>query len=837
MSAAFPASRIARTLGWDKRRVLSALALVAPDEKTLVSGNRTSAWKVTSLPPPLLEELKRVSTNKGYKSEEELLASPEKRWSPPVPLSQIPEADLAYAEKLQSVLVPLAQAQSDYLADFSEEESKAADRYRRAFRISGITPRHIKNLLSLVLDRDRGFEEWGRLEIFLPGKYSKASNHSDRSKEFEQMPEETPLAQVLRLYGNERTFTTASRSAIWQAAVETFLFLEQLDWKPQTAKKAIRAMILDGAPGFCESAESCKRLINQKITLANKEGLEAVKDGRERSGNFRRPDFSEDRLQLIAVANAHQGNIGLAHRLLYRSEGWRDPKTGKLHQFSQAYRDYISLNLAKNKSYVPHFMRASVRGPVKAIKPLRIGPKAARLATPSRFRDWSDSLPNDYHTSDDETANSFVYFPSEEGKYECEWGRFDVGRPQILPLIDQRTTLYLALELSFTPGYSSETIKQLLFGAWKNEAIGMPNIGLLFEQGIWKSHQVAAMADLQKLDPALAKYGRKIRHATTPRAKIIERVFGSEQARTDALPGYVGRGKGDPRRERLDAFLAGLKRHGQPRKEAVDPREKLLSLRAYRDHLLKILEEYNNEPQNGQMLRGLSPQQAWAEGRAGRPAEVLPSSLEWLMTTKEKLMKVSPDGITFDIAGKAFQFCADKNLGLLIGERVLVRYNSSNPDYVLYTHPATDPQGKNPRLVPVRQMLPATTATEDDFRRAREEERVFTAGQRQLFSIVVPNYNLTRLANSDLPTHIKEAGQAVAEAKQAHAEEQRKEKKAAPKARELGQRHRLDTTGVGAETAVRNLTAAEGLRAEIEQMEEIEEALTFLASPQLKVNP
>src|SRR5690606_32343680 len=119
-----------------------------------------------------------------------------------------------------------------------------------------------------------------------------------------------------------------------------------------------------------------------------------------------------------------------------------------------------------------------------------------------------------------------------------------------------------------------------------------------FEQGVWKSRNVQAMVSWTEIDEAFSRSGVHLRlqHATTPKAKIIERIFSQEQNAMQALPGYAGRDERNKQYERVREFLASLKRFGQPRKEEVAPWDGLLSAEQYLVHLEKAYERFNHEP-------------------------------------------------------------------------------------------------------------------------------------------------------------------------------------------------------------------------------------------------
>lgn len=824
----FAASRIANAVKWSKRRVLSALAFSPPDGTEVVSGNNADAWSVGSFPRALREALDLKAARFGYRSIDALLSEPVQTWSPNWPISEILNDEVDYARKLQRSLRPFLQRQADLAATVGDLKDDAARTYQREFSRT-LTTRHLERLIEMVIERDRGFEDWNRIEIFLPKRYSRKAVVGGHP-----MPrlasDVSPIFAALSGVNDPLKPTSADRSMLWRAAVETLLGNVESGMSERAAKRQILKEINLHVPGLAKSADSLKRVFNTKVEVARRDGIHAIADKRPTaSGNWRAYDFSEDKLLLTKIAFHHEGNISLAHRLLHK--GWTHPVEGRFYQFSSEYRERISVDLRKNKSYVPTFMREEVRGPLASTRPHALGPRAVRMARPSRLRDWSDVGVNDWHTSDDETGNSILYWVDPNGPFECEWGRFNVGRPQVLPLIDVASEQPLALIVSPTKGYSGDTIRDLVFPAWLSPEIGMPFRGCQFERGIWSSRNVEALAAWSQIDGAFADQGisLKIRHATTPRAKTIERTFGAEQNRTSIFPGYIGRGEKGVEHERVHRFIQSLKGTGQPNKEAVDPREKLWSIAQYTEALKGTLIELSKEPQNGERFRGRSPEEVWSEGIAnGAKPKVLPPSLEYLLATKQVEKLVTTDGIILKIGNVRSQFCDSRPLGQLVGERVSVRFQGREPDHVVIVDPKRDPKGRSPFVVPLRKRLDAMSAAPADFERARQEEDNFASGPKALFRLISPKYNLT-VQRSDFGTEsLRAAGEAHRKAVEEHTAAASEKRRHGPKAARLGRDAGLDVRGVDPSTVVNALDGLTDLERRLEEREAVE----FLSNPE-----
>ena len=817
--ALYTANEIARGLGDSKRNILSTLKKVSPRGTKLASGNIADAWSLESLPDPLIAGLRERSQKLGFKGISSLLEEPVEEWTPG-PLSKIHPDDLASAKRLQAALKTLLIAQNNPKADFANLKEMAIKEYCRLFTCPMVTPRHLDRLIEMVMERDRGSERWDRVELFLPMKFRPLQANPASLTSASGFPMEH-LVEALSGIADPAKPSNDDRAMIWRAAVECFLDLIESGHQEQRTKREIRKYLQVNAPWMGTSEDSLKKGLNAKITTARQQGIGAIQDLRKiNSGHRRKNDFAADKLLCVEVAYLHEGNISLAHRLLMK--GYNHPTKEILMRFSEEYRSAIKFNLRKNKSYVPEFIRSSVRPAVISIMPYAMGPRAVKLSRPCRLRDASDMRPNDWHTSDDETANSIVYWLDPNGPYECEeLGRFNVGRPQILPLYDVASEMPLALSVSPTAGYSGDTIRDLIIPAWLHEGIGMPFQGCYFERGIWKSRHVKALTEWSQIDGAFRNLSLNLWHATTPRAKIIERVFGAEQARTAAFPGYVGRGNKGEHYERVHRFIQSLKKVEQPFKEAVDPRQKLWSLEKFTDELLRVMKEMAAEPKRGPLFNGRSPEEVWTESLGqGKPHEVLPPNLHYLLSTKQTQKKVTHDGVILSVGNNKYQFLGDR-LGMMIGDRVNIRWSGRIPEYIVVTNPKNDPKGYNPFVVPLRKRLPSMTATKEEFDRARNEENEFVSGPRSIIHTIQPRHSLTVTRAEHGTEELRYVGIAHRQIEEHHLNTLKEQRAVAPKARELSRVHGLDTRGMDSRIVARELDGLDEIERQIIEQESL----------------
>jgi hypothetical protein len=275
--------------------------------------------------------------------------------------------------------------------------------------------------------------------------------------------------------------------------------------------------------------------------------------------------------------------------------------------------------------------------------------------------------------------------------------------------------------------------------------IGLPFERFLFERGVWQSRNVKALVQWSSIDESFLRHGiaLDLRHATTPKAKIIEQVIGAIQNLDEYAPGYVGRGEQRVKYERVQGFLQKLKRAGQPLKAGLNPADMLMSADECVAMLSEVMQRFADEPQNGERLDGLSPAEGWHQLSGGRVHQVLPESLRFILGTAESRQTVTSEGIELRIGNRKHYYFGSDRLGALQGEKVCVRYNPELPEQVIVSHPASDPHALQPFSVPLFERVSATHATADEFRSARDHQARFVSYGRALYRELAPKSNRT----------------------------------------------------------------------------------------------
>jgi hypothetical protein len=135
------------------------------------------------------------------------------------------------------------------------------------------------------------------------------------------------------------------------------------------------------------------------------------------------------------------------------------------------------------------------------------------------------------------------------------------------------------------------------------------------------------------------------------------------------IQNFVGFNERTEEFERVQVLLARARR-GDPEALAQFPtgEEWMAKIR-------EVLKEFAHDPQNGKMLEGRSPAEAWTAEISHRPLSQLPEEARYILSTHQKKVTVRQQGIVLTIRGKRLLYY-NEHTGPLIGQEVLAFYNS-----------------------------------------------------------------------------------------------------------------------------------------------------------------
>lgn len=747
----FTAAEIARCLATSPQNVRKLLRHIPPTDKTFVSCVQTAVWSFDALPSPLLVRLAKLATRHGFSTPLQLLQNSPRAQPLPSP-SQVSDNELARAQKLQRVLARHLDALPD--ASVAELARLAAPDYFRD--LGKVSDRHLRAIITRTIKRDRGNRNFDRLDLYIADRPSKRKTKASPLMATFRFDELDGALATIR----DRTRPTLSEIAYcWREVVKLWADRIACGADGIKLKRELRKYIIESAPFLGETAQAVKRALNRKTREAVENGIDTIVDGRlQPMRSTVRPSDADAMVELCAQHALF--NCGKREVQAYRELHMGTAPTGQ--RFSDEFRAACPFDVRNAKSRMPNWFRAAVKRIIEATKAIHLGPRAARLAMPPIRRDWSTVLAGASYTSDDVTLNHYVYDWHDQGEFEFAERRFNVVRPQFLPVVDELTGNPLGFSLTPAPTYNSWQIRALITRICMREEIGLPFEQFLFERGIWTSRNVRALSEWAAIDESFERHGIRLamKHATTPKAKIIEQVIGALQNLDEYAPGYIGRGEQRVKHERVQSFLQKLKRFGQPVKADVDPAEMLMSHEQCSEMLSGVLRRFADEPQNGERLQGLSPAEGWAQLSGGRAHQVLPETLRFVLATAESIQTVTNEGITLRIGRLKHSYCGSARLGEMIGDKVRVRFNPELPEHVFVSHIASDPSGLKPFSVPLFERVRAHNASNEEFARAREHQSRFVSYGRTIYRELIPKTSLT-ICRSDIGSpELRAAGDA-----------------------------------------------------------------------------
>lgn len=531
-SCVFTPAEIARALGCTPQNIRQRLSSIDRDGEKLSAGNLANAWCIESLPPSLLRELEARASRKGFPTVYLLLQNTPATFTPATPLNHAAAAEIEAAQKLQSALSPCWRLPEN--ASISELARAAAPAYRAAFGYS-VSDRHLRELITRTIARDGGNQNFAPLAIYL--------SERPRKKEAQQI---RPCARATAITALDEAFSVVADRAkpsatdvayCWRKIVACYSERIAAGERAKAVKRELRDYIIKSAGFLGETPAAVKRNLNRKIQLALDNGISALVDGRKSLEARSAASLAqwENAVNQLFVHSRHHcgGRISQAYRQLQMGTGHNRER------FSEAFRDAFPFDVRTAKSQVPNWLRKAVTARLNSTDAVHLGRRSARLKLPSLRRDWTNVLAGSSYTSDDQTANHYIYDECERGEFEYDGMRFNVSRPQILPVIDERTDYPLGYCLIPAPSYNSRHIRTLLAQICMQQEIGLPFDQFLFEKAIWQSRNVEALVSWSTVDESFARHGinLRMRHATTPKAKIIERAIATLQNLDEYSPG------------------------------------------------------------------------------------------------------------------------------------------------------------------------------------------------------------------------------------------------------------------------------------------------------------
>jgi hypothetical protein len=790
----FTAAQIAAALGKAPQAVRRVLADVEVAGERMVRGNRTATWKIESLPESLQAELNTAAQARGLETIAALFLEAEP-WQPKIPWRDVCPEQQAEALKLQRALLPILERHHSPILDNGELVQIGLRNYAREFA-KQISPERFQYLFNRTVERDRNAEQFHRIELFLPGNL-KAARAPRQSSAADAAFE--PLHDCIARFNDPLKPTIDEVDALWQAAVE--LFTESSGDEPKKFKRRLLDYLWQRASFLAASWNALRVNLDRKVKLVreSKAGALALLDGRHlKCGETKAPAVPQDDVDRIAWHSARNcgGRTAQAVREL-ASMGDRSGLT----------KDTLDLITAPhaNKSHVNRRLFVTVKRESDLIAPFLLGKKAIDDATPSLRRDYSKLGSMNVVTGDDFTMPVYCFVPDGKG-----W--WTLTRGQCLLMIDVRSLKIIGWSLQPERNYNSLVIRTLMNRVCS--AFGLPRVWL-FERGIWLNSLVVKGAPREwregksdtELKPGWERLDVRFIHAKRARSKPAELVGGLLQNLMERMPGYCGRD------ERRDCPEITKRNKLAVDARRIEPHGLFLSFDAWDAELAKLIATYNAAVQQGEILKGTSPEAAFeANWPHDNPPTALDANCWHLLAHYVSEREVTPDGIKFRIGSETYIY-RDENSSALRGRKVLAWFDPACPDLL----GVTDLKERNPVLIRRDRPVDFLASLDNDGPSGRvyQEELAKVAGHsaypRARFHVLKTKFEPSFRKNLVSPVVSDVAASFTSQRHERQATEQQAERtrsRATSRARKLGLpsglvRNADDSTAAGLEMMAR----------------------------------
>jgi len=658
----FTAAQIAACLGCTPQAARKRLNGVKPTGSRIVNGSLSSTWTLGALPLTLRASLDATAQRYRYRNTEAMLLAPAKAWRPSVPLNQIADSEIDRANKSREALLPSLLRQHDCSLTAAAFEAQGVADYTKVFGHT-ITARHWRGLFKRTLQRDAGAENWNSLNIYLPDNpRPKAAPARPLSDEMQRQFQD--VAEFIAACGDPSAPSETEQRGIWTLALEKHDALISQGMSVRKAARLCRHFLFAAAPFLAPTRNALRMAFERRVArwLESGNSPSALRDSRENNGErFAFPEDDRDQLIHRAVFN-YRGDIAPAWRDLLRNG------------FSQTVIERYA-GRASKKSHVPASVMDSIGPEVEILTVMHQGPRAFDAIKGHITRNYDAISSLKCISGDDVTLNSYIFIP--DGSH---W--FQLTRCQVILFIDFRSLRVLGWALEPRKSYSSLTIRSLcthVFGEF-----GVPEI-LYFERGMWKSATLlkgkTEPFGFTEISQGLREFGIKFIHAIRPRTKAIERVIGMLQDLAEAEPGYCGRD------ERCDAPESLRKQMAEVEARKIHPSKYFYSLDQWNRRLGQLVDQYNAGPQQGHILAGMSPDQAFeTHVNPNNPPMQFAAAVRYLLAHDKRLARVTLNGVTIQVGKQKFNY-RGQEIAHLVGRDVLAWFDPENPETIVVTNP------------------------------------------------------------------------------------------------------------------------------------------------------
>ena len=284
----FTATQIARAAGLSKRHVRHMLKGITPDSFRAIRGRLTRVWHVRSLPEELWQRLFKTAAKQGYAGPVDLVQNSVGRWQPPLSTKEVHPKYFDKADKLRRALRPTLNRWDDRRTTGAEKERLGLDEYERVFG-HAVTAQHWRKLVKRTRERDRGFKDWDRIEIYLDDRLARAPARADEISSEIKRASETLLAVIANVK-NPVWPTRDETCRAWAAAFVAFDECLRHGEKARKLKAAFLGLMWSQLPSLAKNPAALRRAWNRRYRVWKESGgdPESIADQRPaKSGWYR----------------------------------------------------------------------------------------------------------------------------------------------------------------------------------------------------------------------------------------------------------------------------------------------------------------------------------------------------------------------------------------------------------------------------------------------------------------------------------------------------------------------------------------------------------------------
>jgi hypothetical protein len=690
------------------------LAGIAADGEKLAAGNLAKAWTLGSLPASIVRLLSVKAEAKRYRTTAHLLAEPFARFEASLPLQEMAPAVINRTRKLRDALKDILPLRNDRSINPAELTARGLASYKRAFGHQ-VSAKHWRALLERTVERDNGAEEWERLDLYVEENPARTSADLPVSLAREKSLE--VLEDAIASLQGSAALSIQQTTYLWTKSCDQLqLEIESGGSAKKVKRSILQVLVKSGYVG--KDFQSIRRNFDRKWS-AYVAGNGHLQDRRALRYVTQDPIVGDEDLKKLVARGLDCGGR--------RSQAWREAFQGG--ELSRGLTDRFIANPAR-KSYVPRSVRLAITPEIKRLMPLHHGPREHELRGPHNHRDFSGMFAGDSFQGDDCTCPVVYFEPDSSSR-----SGYRIIRGQLILMIDERSLLALGFALHSENNYNARIIRALITRV--HDSYGLPRRRFYFERGIWKTSKIltgekqpfATELELAHTELGLREFGVKFTHAKLPRGKVIERVLGLVQNQMERLPGYVGRDERNDRFERVQDQI------NEVRTGKVPPTKYFLSKEEWIEALTRLLDGYNAERQDGKLLNGLSPREAWDRLQSPEGLVRLGEKTRYVLAHHKLKLRVRRDGITLRPSLGGGTYC-NETTGRLAGQDVLVWCNPEELDYLAVT--SLD-RKQGPFVVPRLEPMPAIDASAEQMQRNAKQIDSHNDYARTAYRLISPH--------------------------------------------------------------------------------------------------